>query len=500
MTIDDSGDLGSMSMMDLFRLEAENQCNQLSEDLLALEQDPTSSVLLESLMRASHSIKGAARIVELHPAVGLAHAMEDVFVAAQDGNLILDQEGIDLLLEGVDTLNSISLISDDAIDTFFQEHAAELESLVTGFTSLIKGEKTYRETSSEAQAQPSEPARSISEHDSETTEKEMPKFPVDMSGMSMLDLFRLEAENRCKNLYEGLVILKNKPPSPELLESLMRSSHSIKGAARIVELSGAVKLAHAMEEVFVAAQNEKTVIAPDDIDVLRQSVDMLTTIAGIPETGSEKWFTDHSTEIDELIKKLTIITQKEKQLKKVSVPLKTTPVETVTKPTDAKEKIGAAETAETAPRLKLEQEKKPARRAEDKDGFRSIRVTAQSMERMMGLAGESLIESRWLPTFSRELLRLKYRQDELHKSIDKITENLQLADTDELTLSLFNDLHDKLEVCRNMLKQDMEVLEDHARHATNISHRLYKEIITSKMRPFSEGIRGFARMVRDVAR
>ena len=118
----------------------------------------------------------------------------------------------------------------------------------------------------------------------------------------------------------------------------------------------------------------------------------------------------------------------------------------------------------------------------------------------MGLAGESLLESRWLPTFNKDLLQLKYRQDGLYASIDKIRENLQAIKSDEMTINLFGDLQHKFKLCQNMLIQDMEVLEDHAGHATNISHRLYKEIISSKMRPFSEGIRGFARMVRDVAR
>ena len=44
MTHGIEGNLGDMSMMDLFRMEAENQCNQLAEDLLALEKDPTASV------------------------------------------------------------------------------------------------------------------------------------------------------------------------------------------------------------------------------------------------------------------------------------------------------------------------------------------------------------------------------------------------------------------------------------------------------------------------
>ncbi len=151
-------------------------------------------------------------------------------------------------------------------------------------------------------------------------------------------------------------------------------------------------------------------------------------------------------------------------------------------------------------KTKKKEGEKPARRQDDKEGLRAVRVSAQNMERIMGLAGESLIESRWLPTFNKDLLQLKYRQDELYAAIDQIRENLLAIESDEMTINLFGDLQHKLELCRSTLSQDMEVLEDHARHATNISHRLYKEIVSSKMRPFSEGIRGFARMVRDVAR
>src|SRR5205085_9578234 len=34
----------------------------------------------------------------------------------------------------------------------------------------------------------------------------------------------------------------------------------------------------------------------------------------------------------------------------------------------------------------------------------------------------------------------------------------------------------------------------------NLSHRLYREALASRMRPFSDGIQGFPRLVRDLAR
>ena len=66
------------SLLELFQLETRNQVQVLNNGLLALEHDPTSAAQLEACMRAAHSLKGAARIVDLHPAVRIAHAMEAV--------------------------------------------------------------------------------------------------------------------------------------------------------------------------------------------------------------------------------------------------------------------------------------------------------------------------------------------------------------------------------------------------------------------------------------
>ncbi len=493
MTDENGGNLGDMSMMDLFRMEAENQCNQLSEDLLALEQDPTASGLLESLMRASHSVKGAARVVELHPAVQIAHAMEDVFVAAQEDKISLDQDGIDILLQGVDMLSTISQVADDETESFFDKRSEEIESLTKSFSALAKGNNISTDPPAEKASSidtiPPVPAAAA---------EESPSLPVDLSDMSMLDLFRMEAANYCTKLSEGLVALGNDPSATELFESMMRAAHSMKGAAKIVGLDAAVGLAHAMEDVFVAAQKEKILIEGKAIDILLNSIALLTTIAEIAETESEKWFAEHKAEIDGLIKGLANLATREKTT--TPPPAHKGSPKTVKPPESVSAGKDPEQEKDVPQKTKKKEDKKPARRQDDKEGLRAIRVSAQNMDRIMGLAGESLIESRWLPAFNKNLLQLKYRQDELYASIDQIRENLQAIESDEMTINLFGDLQHKLELCRSTLSQDMEVLEDHARQATNISHRLYKEIVTSKMRPFSEGIRGFARMVRDVAR
>src|SRR5438552_2025735 len=107
-----SDDSSDFSMMELFRVEVETQSAILTDGLLALDRDPNAVERLETLMRAAHSLKGAARIMNLPLAVRLAHAMEDCFVSAQHGKQVLGATGVDLLLKGVDFLMRISQVAE----------------------------------------------------------------------------------------------------------------------------------------------------------------------------------------------------------------------------------------------------------------------------------------------------------------------------------------------------------------------------------------------------
>ena len=78
MSFDDS------SLLSLFQLEAKTQALKLSDGLIALESE-RSPLALGELMRAAHSLKGAARIVGHEGVAAIAHELEECFVAAQAG-------------------------------------------------------------------------------------------------------------------------------------------------------------------------------------------------------------------------------------------------------------------------------------------------------------------------------------------------------------------------------------------------------------------------------
>jgi two-component system, chemotaxis family, sensor histidine kinase and response regulator WspE len=95
------------SLIELFREEARTQARVLNDGLLTLERAPRDAAALEACMRAAHSLKGAARIVGVQVGVALAHEMEECFVAAQEGRVLLDGGWIDALLRGVDIVARI---------------------------------------------------------------------------------------------------------------------------------------------------------------------------------------------------------------------------------------------------------------------------------------------------------------------------------------------------------------------------------------------------------
>jgi chemotaxis protein histidine kinase CheA len=88
------------------------------------------------MMRAAHSIKGAARIVRVDLAVDLAHVMEDCFVAAQRGELQFRPADVDVLLKSVDLLGLI------AQETKHSE--ANLQSIASDVSECVRMLKAVR--------------------------------------------------------------------------------------------------------------------------------------------------------------------------------------------------------------------------------------------------------------------------------------------------------------------------------------------------------------------
>ncbi len=317
----------------------------------------------------------------------------------------------------------------------------------------------------------------------------------DLSGFSLIDLFRSEAEGQTAVLSNGLLALEQGTPSASAtIEPMMRAAHSIKGAARIVGLEPAVKVAHALEETFVAVQRGLCGLLPRHVDTLLQGVDLLSQISQLAEDHVASWSIENESTVDQLVAAiLAIPTDQEPE---------TPAAEVIASPPEPSPPPPAVQTPPPPPSPPPPEASPTPEPPAAEHADRVVRVTAESLTRLMSLAGESLVQSRRLRPFVDSLLALKLQHSALSSTLQSLQDRLN-ADTGgahSVGLTILARAKAQSGTCGQLLVTKMEEIEDFARRSEDLSGRLHHEVLTSRMRPLSDGVRGFARLVRDLSR
>ena len=336
----------------------------------------------------------------------------------------------------------------------------------------------------------------------------------DLSGFSMLELFRLEADTQTAVLSTGILAIERLELSPLTIEAMMRAAHSLKGAARIVGVEPAVEVAHALEDCFVAAGRGEIQVRPEHADLLLSCVDFLASVghaddallpdgpwtakamALVAELGRMHSFTDDfavdagaptvlappSAHAPPNPTSLPPAHEESPSGPETALPPATTPL-----PAEETPRIGDDPTA-TEPAL------------ESSD--RVVRVSADSLTRLVGLAGEALVETRQLHPFVDGLLGLRASQIELCDALAAL-EDRTSADGIALPASVsmaVERARQRADAMLSTLMKHVDDFESFARRNEDLSGRLHHEVIVSRMRPLADGIRAFPRLVRDLAR
>ena len=316
------------------------------------------------------------------------------------------------------------------------------------------------------------------------------KYSEMIQDPAMFDLFCVELEMQCTALNNGLIELEQRPDDPALLETMMRAVHSIKGAARIMALNQIVRLAHTMEDCFEAAQNKRLKIEVEEIDHLLQGVDILFRLSKISPMEVNSWMVEQQPVIEAIIRQI------------VSPPIQPAPFESQDKEKTGTEPVQAALVGEPGKSIVQDLSMRSESMKTFQTSFASdrvLRVTAQSLNRLMGLAGESLVESRWLFPFGEALQNLKKEHNKLKDSFDLLRDCLREEKLNLVSSQNLLDLQRKFNEVGYQLTNRFSELDNFIRRHGSLSDRLYQEVINSRMRPFADGVEAFPRMVRDLA-
>jgi two-component system, chemotaxis family, sensor histidine kinase and response regulator WspE len=474
-------------MLLLFQQDTNAAAGVLLEALAVLAVDLNHATPLEPLERAVRQIKACSLIVGQTEAVTLARAIEVSFSALRAGAPFSNRLVSDLV-EACHLLKNLAAIS---LSETPNERPTELIEQVAN-RLCQSGDPVPTIVS----VKPPEPAPVpvpppppiITPTKGEAKPQAAPPSK-NSQVQALMELFREETRSLCETLSSGLVELESSAGDPRKIEPLMRAAHSIKGAARIVDCEPAVDVAHVMEELLVMAQKGKRLLNANDIDLLLKGVDLLGELV---TADLVTWAATNQQRAHQIAAAIqsNIDGVPAKAAEAKSVPPEPAPAPT---PVPVLQAASPALPPPVTPPTAAQSQES----ADQKE--RVVRVSAQSLTRLLSLAGESLVEARWLQPFARSMLKLKKYQDYLADVLEELQRQENLMGT-ERGQRLTEEARQQLSGCRQVLAERIDEFEIHARRSDDLNSRLYREVIASRMRPFADGTHGLSRMVRDVAR
>src|SRR5262249_36297459 len=131
---------------------------------------------------------------------------------------------------------------------------------------------------------------------------------------------------------------------------------------------------------------------------------------------------------------------------------------------------------------------------------RVLRLAPENLNRLLGLASESLVDSRWLRPFADSFQQLKRHQAELGQQLELLRESMSQERNGKRSSDACLQSLKQLAICQKFLSERLQDLELFDRRSAHLSQRLYLEVLRTRMRPFSDAVRRFPRMVRDLAK
>jgi len=143
------------SLRATFKVEANEHLEAIDAGLLALEKSITAEEqqpLVETVFRAAHSLKGAARAVNFVEVESVCQVLEDVFAAWKRRESLPTAQGLDVVQQALDAVSVNISAPQSQSDRSLSSHVQALRTI--NFTSAIGAEETTRAETAAAELAP----------------------------------------------------------------------------------------------------------------------------------------------------------------------------------------------------------------------------------------------------------------------------------------------------------------------------------------------------------
>lgn len=257
-----------------------------------------------------------------------------------------------------------------------------------------------------------------------------------MKTSKYIEIFAREAEEHLQLLRQGILALEQDGFSPERVHDILRSAHTLKGSARMLDLGELARVAHHLEGLLKELEDGARTLSPDLVDLLLVGTDALEALIAQAHSGGEI-----AVNVEAVIEGLATGVLPEV----VAIP----------PPSPAEEPKGAAET---------------------------VRTSVARLDRMVNLLGEMLIARRMFEDKSVQLGRLSGRLEAFLRRLEK-------AENYRLLKEIVNDL--------SRLGLD---LERDTLNLNYLAEEVHSEAMELRMLPLSTITEDMQRTVRGLAR
>lgn len=243
--------------------------------LVAYESDSNSldSKAINRVFRSVHSIKGAAGFLAFRNIESLSHRAEEVLNALREGTLAPSSGMIDGLLNSIDRLKEMIEDLDKSESVDISGELALLERVLANDPIASAG---ATETTSESTSQDS----SLASNPIKIANKCSPEA---------LREFIVEYQENLEQVEKDLVNLERDLDNAEILNSVFRSVHTIKGSAGFLAFHVTESIAHAAESVLGDVRSHKIAFNSDIATTLFSTIDfMRVLLRSIEQFAEEK--------------------------------------------------------------------------------------------------------------------------------------------------------------------------------------------------------------------
>ena len=113
----------------------------------------------------------------------------------------------------------------------------------------------------------------------------------------MLDLFFSEAKKQISIFKKSLSVLSDDYDNKEELNSLVKSSRTLKSSAKLASLDIIFEIAQAHENIFTSISQETLLLVTEHISIINESVELLSQLVNQDTSNLDKWLKDNDSNL-----------------------------------------------------------------------------------------------------------------------------------------------------------------------------------------------------------